>query len=142
MRGKPNKQPNIFPILTAFIAPAIVFAIHLFAINFYFYSLIPNLDIPMHFIGGMAIAVTVICLMNVVEKEKLAAFKSHFVRAVLLIALVSMSASFWEISEFIVDTSWGFNLQYSLQDTMKDMILGLIGGSIVVISWAYGKTQR
>jgi len=96
----------------------------------------------MHFAGGMAIAVTAICITNQLEKLKLVAFKSHLVRAIMLIAIVSMCASFWEISEFIVDTTWGLGLQYSLQDTMKDMILGLIGGSIVIISWAYGKSHK
>ncbi len=120
----------------------IVFAIHILAINFQFYALIPNLDVPMHFVGGMAIAASAIQLINFFEKNKFVTFNSHWLRAFILVALVCLAASIWEMSEFSADLFLGWHLQYSLFDTMKDMILGLTGGIVVIISWAYGKTHN
>ncbi len=142
MRGKSKKKINYLPIFTAFIPPMIVFAIHILAINFQFYALIPNLDVPMHFVGGMAIAASAIQLINFFEKNKFVTFNSHWLRPFILVALVCLAASIWEMSEFSADLFLGWHLQYSLFDTMKDMILGLTGGIVVIISWAYGKTHN
>jgi hypothetical protein len=142
MRGKTKKKISYLPVFTAFISPIIVFVIHLLSINFGFYTLIPNLDVPMHFAGGMAIAAMAIQLLNFFEKQKQITFKSHILHAFLLLAIVGFVASLWEISEFSADIFLGWSLQYSLFDTMKDMILGLTGGAIVIISWIYGKTHN
>lgn len=142
MRGKSKKKLNYLPLFTAFIPPAIVFAIHLLAINFGFYILIPGLDIPMHFVGGMAIAATMIQLINFSEKLKSVTYKSPFIRAITLIALVCSFAALWEIAEFSADLFLGWHLQYSLFDTMKDMVMGLTGGIIVITSWTYGKIHK
>lgn len=96
----------------------------------------------MHFAGGMAIASMAIQLLNYFEKQKQITFKSHIIQALLLLCVVGTIAMLWEIAEFSADQFLGWSLQYSLFDTMKDMILGLTGGTIVVISWIYGKTHK
>ncbi|MBD3281534.1 hypothetical protein GF391_02195 [Candidatus Uhrbacteria bacterium] len=141
MRGK-SKQNYNWQFITAFIPPIIIFLLHLFAINFNFYLLIPNLDVPMHFAGGMAIAVTAIQLINAFERRKSIIFKSHILRGFILISLVSFAAMLWELAEFSADVFLGWHLQYNLFDTMTDMILGMVGGAIVIISWIYGKAHQ
>ena len=141
MRGKVKKSNN-WPIITAFTPPIIVFLLHLFAVHFNFYLLIPNLDVPMHFAGGMAIAVTAIQLINTFEHRKVVSFKSHFLRGLILISFVSLAAMLWELAEFSADVILGWHLQYNLFDTMTDMILGLTGGAVVIASWVYGKMHR
>lgn len=137
-----KKELILIPILVAFAVPLLIFALHLLAIRLGFYALIPNFDVPMHFAGGMAIAAMGIQLNNLFEKNKLVAYKSQVIRAVFLLAIVASAAMLWEIGEFLADQLLKVSLQFSLFDTMKDMILGLIGGSIVVISWAFGKSHK
>ncbi len=130
---------SIYPVLTALIPPAIIFILHVFAMKFYFYSSIPHLDIPMHFMGGMAMAASAILLINYVEKIKLITIKNNIVRAIILITFVSAIACYWEIYEFLVDTFWGLSLQMGVFDTMKDLLIGITGSIIVITSWSFGK---
>jgi hypothetical protein len=134
-------QKSIYPVLTAFIPPAIILLLHIFAMKFYFYSSIPHLDIPMHFMGGMAMATSAILLINYVEKIKIITIKNNFVRAIILVTFVSAIACYWEIYEFIFDTFWGSSLQMGVFDTMKDLLIGITGSIIVITSWSFGKKR-
>ncbi len=136
-----KKEIILIPILIAFAVPLLIFALHLLAIKLGFYILIPNFDVPMHFAGGMAIAAMGIQLTNLFEKNKLVLYKNPIIRVIFLLAIVASAAMLWEIGEFLADQLLNVSLQFSLFDTMKDMILGFIGGAIVVISWAFGKNK-
>ena len=45
-------------------------------------------------------------------------------------------ALFWEFAEFLSDRYFGTNSQVGLEDTLLDMLLGVVGGAVFVgIAW-------
>ena len=120
-------------IATFFIFPALVLNFHIFLMLFSdFYFKFPSGDIFMHFIGGAAISFTYFLSLNYLQKQNY--FKMNkFIRMIFVLALVSLTAVFWEFFEFSAEYLTGFNLQGSLNDTMVDLFLGLFGGLLAVV---------
>ncbi|HBF12900.1 MAG TPA: hypothetical protein DDW49_05865 [Deltaproteobacteria bacterium] len=52
--------------------------------------------------------------------------------------------TFWEMGEFAIDKIFGRNTQYSLENTMWDLVLNLIGGIVAACfgSWYVGKQKK
>jgi hypothetical protein len=46
--------------------------------------------------------------------------------------LVSTVAVFWEFAEFLLDRFLGTDLQISLQNTMQDLLMGILGAATLV----------
>lgn len=110
-------------------APLLVFGLHIVASRVYgWYGPYPDLDIPMHFAGGVAIAWFIHrALVNAARAGWLAPF--HAVTHVLLVlALVGSSTVLWEFAEYVSDRYFGTHAQGGLQDTLLDMALGCLGG--------------
>jgi len=64
--------------------------------------------------------------------------------AVFTVSLAMAVGSVWEIFEYTMDQTFGFNMQKSgLDDTMGDLIVDLIGCSVVgVLGYAYMRTKK
>ena len=88
-------------------------------------------DIPMHFIGGVAIAIATYFLLQHFEQRNLMHINSKVLYFLIVIAIVGLSASAWEIFEFYIDILAHAEMQMSLKDTLKDIGVGLLGGSII-----------
>lgn len=115
-----------FPI-TIFV----LYLILIFGINIY--SIFPNFDIIMHFTGGIAIAYFFIYLVKYLMDHGFLG-KPSFFNIVLLIFLLTCSATvFWEFSEWIIDTILNIKTQVDASDTILDMFLGILGGSLITI---------
>ncbi|WP_165070730.1 hypothetical protein [Paludisphaera rhizosphaerae] len=112
-------------------APSLVFLAHAVAsLGFHAYQRWPSLDIPMHFLGGV-----VICYfyhrasINASAVGLLGPF--HRVTHVILVfALVATTTVFWEFAEYISDQVFGTHAQVDLEDTLLDMLLGIVGGVV------------
>jgi hypothetical protein len=114
------------------IGPLLVLAIHLMADVFGWYEKIFWLDMPMHFIGGMAIAMSSFYFLKYAEvSSKQVGIK--LLTLLLILALTALAAIAWEILEFGMDRIFSTTLQPSVYDTMKDLAFGLIGGAVVGI---------
>lgn len=114
------------------IGPLLVLAIHLMADVFSWYEKIFWLDMPMHFIGGMAIAMSSFYFLKYAEvSSKQVGIK--LLTLLLILALTALAAIAWEILEFGMDRIFSTTLQPSVYDTMKDLAFGLIGGAVVGI---------
>lgn len=50
----------------------------------------------------------------------------------LVFALTCAATVFWEFGEFIVDRTFGTNAQLGLDDTLGDMLLGILGGVALI----------
>ena len=88
-----------------------------------------GIDSYFHFVGGVSIAFTASQLSNYFEKENFIILKRKLIKAFLIISFVAFAALVWEIHEFILDQFYHTSIrQPSNFDTMKDMILGLVGG--------------
>lgn len=96
------------------------------AMKFYWYSAIWWFDIPMHFLGGVFLALLGLWIAQFL----LFAQKKDFTLAsgvVFVLTFVFLVGSFWEVFEFVVDaytTMRGFNVL----DTVSDLCFDLAGG--------------
>ncbi len=110
-------------------APALVFTLHVIVSRgFDAYITMPALDIPMHFLGGIAICYFFFSfLLIAVEKGPLGR-TSFFMTCLFAFALTTTSTVFWEFAEFLSDRSFGTHSQLDLDDTLGDMLVGMAGG--------------
>jgi len=86
------------------------------------------LDIPLHFIGGIAVAFTAHVLLSEYERE--GKFKaSRLLRALFIIFFVAFVAVVWEWYEWVLIYlfKWPPN---SWNDTLKDLAMGVLGAVI------------
>jgi len=114
--------------------PIIVFTIHVVvAKGFDAYRWFPPLDIPMHVIGGVAIAYFVWCTVAVAERHNVITTIDDALRIVLVLALVTTATVFWEFAEWISDHTIGTHAQGGLDDTLFDMLCGIIGGGVYAL---------
>jgi hypothetical protein len=116
-------------------APVLVFVIHLVAIlGFDIYSRFPEFDIPMHFVGGVAIAYFFGRSYRTAAERDLLGQPATVVFAPMILGLTCLAAVIWEFAEFVVDQRFGIRSQPGLADTMLDLLMGLLGGAIW-IAW-------
>ncbi len=112
-------------------APVLVFSVHLVALfGFDIYEHFPNFDIPMHFIGGVAIAHFFGISYRTAASLKLLGEPSAVVFLPLILGLTSLAAVVWEFAEFIADRQFGTLTQPGLADTLLDLLMGLLGGTV------------
>ena len=123
---------NYFKLLYCFYLPAIVFLINqFFIIPFGIYQLWEWFDIPMHFIGGCAIAYSFILVLRKLDKEII--IKKRFLRILIVLGLLSIVIISWEFYEFLRRVVLDI-IQNTLEDTLLDCLMGLIGGLVTLVT--------
>lgn len=97
--------------------------------GFDLFTRFPDIDIPLHFVGGIATAFFFHRLsINASQLGVLGPF--HVLTHIALVfGLLCMAAVFWEFAEFFSDSLFGTHAQLSNQDTMSDLLAGLSGGA-------------
>lgn len=115
-----------------FFAPGLVFAIHVVS-SFAFgaYQRWSWFDIPMHFFGGLSIAVSGQVLLRVLQTQGQLIIRRAWVWQSLLIVSAIVAAVFWEFYEFLLDYFFGTLTQLGLQDTMGDLFFGMLGAMVI-----------
>ncbi|MBI4116725.1 hypothetical protein HY449_03190 [Candidatus Pacearchaeota archaeon] len=121
---------KIVKILGFFMYPILLFLWNVIITLLGFYDSFPWLDIPMHFLGGIAVGYSFFLTLNYLQERENFQNKKIYT-AVFGIALVSLIAVFWEFYEFGMDYFFGLNYQLSVADTMLDFFLGILGGAFV-----------
>ena len=114
-------------------APLSVFAVHVVlsrVVNAY--ARFPPTDIPMHFMGGLAMAFFVSCCFQALPRDVLRSSRVVVLELVLVGSLTATSAMLWEFAEFTCDSILGTNVQRGLSNTMQDMALGLAGAAVFI----------
>lgn len=119
-------------IASFFSFPTVVFLVHLAAKGFGLYEIIPDVDIPFHYLGGLSIAYTCARILSYLESQKVTTTLHRGIFLVLLLCLTATVAVFWEFAEFLSDQFLATNLQPSIANTMQDQFLGILGGG----TWA------
>ena len=115
--------------------PTAVFLLHVFisrVVNGYI--LYPPLDIPMHFLGGVAIAFFFSRCLAMVPDGAISGAPRHIAQALLVFSLTGTATVFWEFAEFVSDRVFGTRAQLGLEDTLLDMALGVAGGIAYLLS--------
>jgi len=115
--------------------PFSVFVLHEVCAHAYgnLYDLWPPLDIPMHFLGGIAIAYFCAVFIKQCEESRFIVIKSDLMLSAIILALTVSAATFWEYAEWLSDHTLGTHAQKSLDDTLFDTLVGLLGGVLFVL---------
>lgn len=99
-------------------------------------------DIPMHFLGGIAIAIASYYLLQHFEHRNLLEIRSKVIYFLIIISIVGLSAVAWEIFEFFIDQFLNLvYMQMSLKDTLKDICMGILGGNIIAALVIFKKNK-
>lgn len=98
------------------------------------YGAWPDLDVPMHLLGGFGAGMLAVALH---ERLTAPAHRKGLPRsyhALFVLGIVMVIAVAWEFHEYVLDAvnagrpDWE-KMQLSIQDTMGDILNGLIGGA-------------
>jgi len=103
---------------------AIGLALHLF-------DLFPLLDIPTHFIGG--VAVTYFYRSAIRNSQFFLGDIPLPVQVLFAFTCTGTTIILWEFYENLLDFFFGFHLVLGLEDTIKDMFLGLSGALVFTL---------
>jgi len=99
----------------------------------------PGIDIPIHFLGGVATGFFFhrLCL----NASRLGIFAPYHAatHAVLVFGLVCAAGVFWELGEFASDRLLGTHAQLGNVDTMTDLLLDVSGGASFLIAFALAR---
>lgn len=115
--------------------PLAVLIIHEICAHAYgnLYEVWPPLDIPMHFLGGVAIAYFGAVFLSQSAQKKILIIQSELMTSILILALTLSAATGWEYVEWLSDHTLGTQTQKGLDDTLFDTVVGLIGGCLFVL---------
>lgn len=112
------KLPTVFFLISfSFLA-----GIHIIALQLFLYWKFQWFDIPMHFLGGIVVALGLFTLHDlklVIKKRHLQIFP--------IVLLVFAVAMLWEVYELLIGIPIESNY---VADTLTDLCVGLLGGLI------------
>ena len=120
-------------LIRIFALPFAVFCFHLVMVFSGHYKRHPWIDIPMHILGGIFIAYSFSLALTYFQERKILSDLNVLSRSIFLFALTSSAAVIWEFGEFTLDFFFDTVAQASLEDTMLDMFLGLVGGTALIV---------
>ena len=125
---------------TAILAILFVVIVHIMAILLRVYNVWPSWDIPMHFAGGFVMALFGLAIHHAIAEKHHANKSPHWYHYLFVIGFVMLVAVSWEFHEYILDNTvvlW-YNwtpTQPSLPDTVLDLFLGWLGGTVAFIAF-------
>jgi uncharacterized membrane protein YoaK (UPF0700 family) len=112
------KLPTVFFLISfSFLA-----VIHIIALQLFLYWKFQWFDIPMHFLGGVVVALGLFTLHDlklVIKKRHLQIFP--------IVLLVFAVAMLWEVYELLIGIPIESNY---VVDTLTDLSMGLLGGLV------------
>lgn len=118
-------------IIFAFLPPIFVYIFQYFAeVFFAMYQRYPNFDIPMHFLGGLSMAITGFYLIKIAENYQWIRITNKLLCIFIIVCFVAFVATLWEFHEFLMDFYLGTHMQVNEADTMLDMFLGVFGALV------------
>lgn len=118
-----------------FYFPAFVFLLHIILISFGVYQRLPWFDIPMHFLGGLAISYSSVLFFRYFKEKGFFSINRTFLFVLIIVSTVSFVAVLWEFFEFFLHLFVSVSFQPSVADTMKDLFIGMLGGLVWGILW-------
>ena len=121
-------------LLKLFWPPMVVLTVHVFISHgLHLYTLLPWIDIPMHYLGGLSVGYSLFCALTVLQERRIIHPLDKAIALLLMFTLVATIAVFWEFAEFSMDQLLKTNVQVSLQNTMQDLFMGMLGAATLVV---------
>ena len=112
-------------------APLSIFGFYLIGLALHLYDLFPRLDIPTHFMGGVAI--TYFYRSAIRNSQKTTGGIPFPVQVLLAFTCTGTTIILWEFYENLFDFFFGTHMVRGLEDTIVDMFLGLSGALILSV---------
>lgn len=101
------------------------------------YVKIPWWDVLTHFMSSVTVCLFAVYCMIVVDAY-FAEISFTMPIVIIFVVMISLAGgALWEIGEYISDKIFGTHEQKGLDDTMKDLIVDLLGGLAVSLGAAY-----
>jgi hypothetical protein len=126
------------------LAPLLLFGIHVLALTSGAYRHIRGIEVdePMHFFGGMAMAYFIHrALLSASEWRILGPY--HWISHRLLVFTGTCTiAVFWEFAEFVLDWRFRARFQSGVSDTMIDLFFGLLGALFLILITVLASKRR
>jgi hypothetical protein len=116
-------------------APLSILGFYFLAHNFRFFKFFPPLDIPTHFLGGVAI--TYFYRVALRHSQKLVGEIPYPIQILFAFTCTGTTAILWEFYENILDFFFNTSMVRGLQDTIADLFVGLLGA--LALSLFYGR---
>ena len=110
-------------------APLIVFGFYIIGLAFQIFKLFPPLDIPTHFIGGVAI--TYFYRSAIQNSQRIVGAIPLPIQTLLAFTCTGTTIILWEFYENLFDFLFGTHMVRGLEDTILDMFLGLLGAMVL-----------
>ncbi len=121
--------------------PALVLAAHFVAFAGGAYNTISWLDMPMHLIGGVAIAYFLEHALDAFEKGRFLQPSRGALRFLFVFALATTSAVLWEGVEYVGNRVLGRDVLMGREDTVADLFLGMLGAALY-LAWEALRPKR
>ena len=126
---KPYLEASRTALRRAGWLPLVVFLLHEICAHVVDgYTLWPPVDIPLHFLGGFAIAFFASGVITTFADHEVIERPHALVHVTLVFSLACTAAVFWEFAEWTADHTLGTTCQISLDDTVLDQLMGVVGG--------------
>jgi len=137
-------RPTVRAILLRFgWLPVAVLLVHAIGVSvFNAYARWPAFDIPMHFLGGVAVAFFFTGTISVLHEHKLTQPLESYFQLPLVFGLTCAATVFWEFFEWTLARAFGSALQLGLDDTLLDMLLGIVGGCVFMAGQMASRFSR
>ncbi len=110
-------------------APLSVIGLYGFGLAFHFFDKFPALDIPTHFLGGMAI--TYFYRVAIRNSQDFLGNIPLPIQILLAFTATVTTAVFWEFYENIMDYFLYTHMVLGLFDTLKDLFDGIMGALVL-----------
>ena len=94
------------------------------------YTLWPPVDIPLHLFGGFAIAFFSSGVIIAFADHEVIEHPHALIHAALVFSVACTVAVFWEFAEWTADHTLGTSCQIGLDDTILDLLMGVLGGGV------------
>ena len=117
---------------------AVLIVLHVIFLLLDLYS-VAHLDSVMHLAGGIVLAMCLYGFLVSAIDKGWCPDPGKIVSVILVVSLVTTGAVCWEFYEWISDRLFDTRLQPSVTDTVKDLLLGLLGG---ILYAGYGINAR
>lgn len=101
---------------------------HTLSLKYFWYDRVFLADIIVHFAGGAWVALAFFTVIPFLRKQK------SVKKLTLSLMLITFTiAIFWELFEFTIENRYGVNFQGPPLDTVSDIIIGTLGGTLAAL---------
>ena len=98
------------------------------------YDRYPDVDLVMHFAGGLAIGRLTAGVLDVGREAGAVRLAPRGLELLLIVACTALAAVLWEVCELALDAAAGTRQLGDTVDTVLDLLVGLLGGAVYALA--------